>query len=449
MTDRDLDMGTTQGAPDKATTMTSIIALPSPAPNLPRLSDQKLEKVPKFLKAAYRPKPNTSICLNKEFPVIEGLCFNNMSEAQKSMAVAQWYAPQEDETIPKTEEEHRRIVVMLVDAFKDMSIAKDTATNAYRKRFTPGETSYYQDWAIEACAWDIIDKAKYIHTEGFKVPIYDKSIVDYIGQTQKWLFGERIDWICQVLKSSKHVAVTLMKHEKNWITIGAPHKLYSSTLVNTISNAHRGKWIKDGRGADRNHQDRPFKGKRTKDQVTFSEGEVVGMDLPNNVDSGTVAGSEETGAQNQELIRKRQKIEHIAFESKDFDTDDAMTAESDAGVQSVEKPEKSHMSNESIINSMVDSSDGDSPTKSFAVDPRQDACVNYYLDTNIKGRSGSDNESELSEPPDGLLPDALYASPINKKTDDPRVDSSTLEPRMDDAAHLDGAHMLVSLSASR
>ena len=80
--------------------------------------------------------------------------------------------------------------------------------------------------------------------------------------------------------------------------------------------------------------------------MTFSEGEVVGMDLPNNVDSGTVAGSEETGAQNQELIRKRQKIEHIAFESKDFDTDDAMTAESDAGVQSVEKPEKSHMSNE-------------------------------------------------------------------------------------------------------
>lgn len=92
--------------------------------------------------------------------MIEGLCFNNMSEAQKSMAVAQWYAPQEDETIPKTEEEHRRIVVMLVDAFKDMSIAKDTATNAYRKRFTPGDTSYYQDWAIEACAWDIIVSKK-------------------------------------------------------------------------------------------------------------------------------------------------------------------------------------------------------------------------------------------------------------------------------------------------
>lgn len=183
--------------------------------------------------------------------------------------------------------------------------------------------------------------------------------------------------------------------------------------------------------------------------MTFSEGEVVGMDLPNNVDSGTVAGSEETGAQNQELIRKRQRIEHITIESKDFDMDDAITAESDAGVQSVEKPEKSHMSNESIINSMVDSSDGDFPTKSFAVDPRQDACVNFYLDTNTKGRSESDNESELSEPPDGLLPDALYASPINKKTGDPRVDSSTLEPRVDDAAHLDGAHMLVSLSASR
>jgi hypothetical protein len=42
--------------------------------------------------------------------------------------------------------------------------------------------------------------AKAIHTEGFKAPIYDKAMVDYIGQTQNWLFEERIDWICQVLR---------------------------------------------------------------------------------------------------------------------------------------------------------------------------------------------------------------------------------------------------------
>jgi hypothetical protein len=41
---------------------------------------------------------------------------------------------------------------------------------------------------------------KSIHTEGFKVPIYDKTIIDSISQTQEWTFQERIDWVCIVLK---------------------------------------------------------------------------------------------------------------------------------------------------------------------------------------------------------------------------------------------------------
>ncbi|KAL1798472.1 hypothetical protein ACET3X_002509 [Alternaria dauci] len=418
MTDHDSNNGTTQDAPHKATTMTSIATSSSPAPDLPRLSDRKLEKVPKFLKAAYRPKPRTSSkCLEHDFPMVDGLCFKNMSEAQKPMSAAQWDAPQDDATIPKTEEEHREIAMMLVDAFKDMSIAKDTAANAYRKRFTPGEASYYQDWAIEACAWDIIDKAKSIHTDGFRVPIYDKSIVDHIGQTQKWLFRERIDWICQVLKSSKHVAVTLMKYEKSWITIGAPHKLYSSTLVNTISNAHRGKWIKDGRGADKNHQDRPIKGRRTRDQLAVSDGDDIGMNQRNNVDSGAVGGGEETGTQSQEPTRKRPKVEHITSDGKDID--------------------------------MISFSNEDLPTKSFAVAPGQDAGVNYHPDAHIKGESESDNESELSEPPSDILSSAVDASPVSKKADNLKDSLSTSVPRNDDAAHLNGAHMLVSLSASR
>ncbi|KAG9194416.1 hypothetical protein G6011_04451 [Alternaria panax] len=451
MTDHDRDMGTPQGVPDKATTMTLIATSSLPASGLPRISDRKLEKVPEFLKASYRPKPSTSICLNQDFPMIEGLCFRNMSEAKKSMAVAQWHAPQEDETIPQTEEEHRKIVMMLVNAFKDMGIAKDTAANAYRKRFIPGETSYYQDWAIEACAWDIIDKATSIHTEGFSIPIYDRSIVDCIGQTQKWLFQERIDWICQVLKSSKHVAVTLMKHEKNWVTIGAPHKLYSSTLVNTISNAHRGKWIKDGRGADKNHQDRPAKGKRNKDQPTVSEGDGIGMFQANNVDPGATAGIEEPGMHNQSFTHKRKKVEHVTFDGKDVDMDDAITVDSDAGVPSLKEPGKSCRPSEHVINSPRPDTEtvgffpAELPIKSFAMAPAQDTGINYHPDADIKGGSESDSGSELSDPPDGLLSDALYASPANKKMDSLKGSSPIAEPRSNNAVDLDGAHTLVSL----
>jgi hypothetical protein len=43
---------------------------------------------------------------------------------------------------------------------------------------------------------------KTIHTEGFKIPIYDKNIVSSIMQTMRWTFQDRIDWICVVLRVS-------------------------------------------------------------------------------------------------------------------------------------------------------------------------------------------------------------------------------------------------------
>jgi hypothetical protein len=156
MTDHDRNMDFPKGTPGKATMMTSIATPSTPESRLPRLSDKKLEKVPQSLQAPYRSKAKTSVYLNKSFPLVEGLCFKNMAEAQASMALAQWHAPQDDSTIPQTDEEHCAYARKLVHAFKDMTIAKDTKTNAYRKRFTPGDGVYYKDWAIEACAWDVI-----------------------------------------------------------------------------------------------------------------------------------------------------------------------------------------------------------------------------------------------------------------------------------------------------
>jgi hypothetical protein len=267
---------------------------------LPRLADHRIVRVPPSLKSPERPKTKTSACLVKDFPEVDGLCFQNMAEAKAQMDLAQWHAPEIDPSFPQTDAEHREYVRMLVDAFKDMRTAKDTATNAYRKRLTPGEAVYYKNWAIEACAWDIVAMAKAIHTDGFKIPIYDKAIIDSIGQTQKWMFSDRMDWICEVLRTSKHVGVTLMKHEKNWTTIGAPQRLYSSTLVNCISNAHRGRWIKDGRSHDQAHQDREIRGRRTAAEMTGAQGEGTGVDKVT-----------------KEPPRKRQKVKHMGSADRD------------------------------------------------------------------------------------------------------------------------------------
>ncbi|KAI2480550.1 hypothetical protein Ptr902_07575 [Pyrenophora tritici-repentis] len=236
---------------------------PPQHPQFLTLTQSKLEKVPEGLKGPCRLRAATSDCLNKDFPDTGSLYFQAMDDAKASMDFVQWRAPGQDGTVPQTEEEHQAVAKLLVNAFKEMSVAKDTEGSAYRKRLSPTHDSYYGDWAIEACAWDIIRMTKAIHTEGFKAAIYDKTVIDSIGQTQQWTFKERIDWICMALKTSKSNAVSLMKNEKIWTIIGSPHKLYNSTIINSVSNKHRGAWVIHGRNADPDHQARPIKRQKT------------------------------------------------------------------------------------------------------------------------------------------------------------------------------------------
>lgn len=59
-----------------------------------------------------------------------------------------------------------------------------------------------------------------------------------------------------------YTLISWQKYEKTWTTIGAPHKLYSSTLVNFVSNGQRNTWVKAGREADTEHKSRPIKRQR-------------------------------------------------------------------------------------------------------------------------------------------------------------------------------------------
>jgi len=344
MTNHDPDKDTPKGIANKnLMVIKSQIASPSTpvgarapvpfGPPIPRLADTRLEKVPGGLKDPSRLKTKTSQLLDKDgdYPEVDGFRFKTLEEARAPMDEPQWYSPEDDPSIPATAAEYRKFVRMLVLAFKDMTRAKDTQGNAYRKRFTPGEGVYYQDWAIEACSWDIVGMAKDIHLNGFKVRIYDKSIIDSISQTKDWTFGQRIEWICEVLKTSKQIGVTLMKNEKTWTTIGAPHKLYGSTIVNCVSNAHRGQWIKVGRSNDQNHQNRPIRGRRTAAEMIAS-GDDDDTDGP-----GATPGSQMM-LQPRQPAQKRQKRSQLGMNVIGYNYD-AMATDS-GGEMSPDKMEK-------------------------------------------------------------------------------------------------------------
>ena len=148
MTDRDRNAGSYEATPETAA------ATPEASPSPGSTTDSK--KPPNGYADPCRPKIPTSSCLDKTYVEIDGMCFQNMADAVTAMNQVMWRAPVDDATIPQSDEDHRKVAKQLADAFKDMTAAKDTEGNAYRKRLTKGEDVYYSDWAIEACAWNIV-----------------------------------------------------------------------------------------------------------------------------------------------------------------------------------------------------------------------------------------------------------------------------------------------------
>ncbi|KAF2822527.1 hypothetical protein CC86DRAFT_423720 [Ophiobolus disseminans] len=177
--------------------------------------------------------------------------FHSSADATNAIGQAKWSPPARDTTIPTTPKQEQIIVRCLFNAFFNTNGANDTANSHYLKRFTPTSHTCYQPGLVEACAWEIFKHVKSLHTTGFTAPIFDAPTLDAIGQTALWTFEERMNMICDLLCHSKHNAVSLMKGEKIWTIVGAPHKLYTCNVVNKKSNKDRGEWIKAGREGDK------------------------------------------------------------------------------------------------------------------------------------------------------------------------------------------------------
>ncbi|KAJ4339584.1 hypothetical protein N0V95_007722 [Ascochyta clinopodiicola] len=199
------------------------------------------------------------IALNGEAPMY----FRNHADSRAPMTQIQWFSPTPDPSIPRTEAAERAIVRQLTAAFTNLDHANDSSGSKYKKRLDPA-SNYYQPWAIEACAWDIMasppshpfplnanppqNEVKKIHTHGFKYDkIFDKDLIKAMEQTKNLFFDERINIICRMIENSKFVAVNLLKDEKLITTIAAPFKLYASSLSNNASNKKRNALLVAGR----------------------------------------------------------------------------------------------------------------------------------------------------------------------------------------------------------
>lgn len=114
----------------------------------------KEEPRPEILKISKSKGADVLSTYYKENP--EDMYFSDFKDAVAAIKHGQWQPPANDVTIPRDNEQDKVIVRRLVAAFLDLGSAMDTEGNAYRKRFTPGTTVFYNPWTIERCAWEIL-----------------------------------------------------------------------------------------------------------------------------------------------------------------------------------------------------------------------------------------------------------------------------------------------------
>ncbi|KAH7066202.1 hypothetical protein BKA63DRAFT_571583 [Paraphoma chrysanthemicola] len=184
-----------------------------------------------------------------------GMYFPTMTAA-KAAAYTIFTSPANDDTMPATPEQDRAVVQRIVAAIKNTINALDRKAT-YKKCLVPGTQLSYLDWAIHLCAWNILDIAKTIHLTGFKASIYDITLLMQIGETADWTFEQRINMVCKLLERSKAVVASVMKKEKLYTYIGAPHATCEHSKTNNKNNAARAALYQAGHAARKQQSTQP------------------------------------------------------------------------------------------------------------------------------------------------------------------------------------------------
>lgn len=143
---------------------TGTLSPPPEQEQTPIAASEHGEDLEKALDREYGPKPDVikaarsqgALVLSNNVAMVNGMHFQSQAAAMNFMNDARWQSPVNDLTIPKTDEDERRVVQRLVHAFFDMRYSLDSEGNAYRKRLTPGQPSCAPYWTVEKCAWIIL-----------------------------------------------------------------------------------------------------------------------------------------------------------------------------------------------------------------------------------------------------------------------------------------------------
>jgi hypothetical protein len=150
------------------------------------------------------------------------LSFATLVEAKQHKDQRQfgWSPLEDDDTLPTTDSERQTYVKLLRDAMLDMSLTVEDS-DTFHLRWIPymdnkGDLSklHYEIEHMEILCWTLVDMAEQYHLHGMStLPIYDPGTVKASKKYRNLPFRDRLEYMAELLKTSKYRIDTLMKGE--------------------------------------------------------------------------------------------------------------------------------------------------------------------------------------------------------------------------------------------
>jgi hypothetical protein len=208
------------------------------------------------------------------------------AKARKSQRQFDWRPPSADPSVPQSGDARQHYVEVLRDAMIDISGAGEKTTGCpFARRWgSVKETRelYYDMEHIETVCWSLIDIAERYHVEGMSsLSIFDPESINTAKKCMNLTFGQRIDSMVQLLKSSKSKVDALMKNVDWELFVAVSTKQVKASRTNRTMNENRKVSIDTGNeslGKTKGKQSRKRKG-----SILPAEG-VLGTSVHHNQD---------------------------------------------------------------------------------------------------------------------------------------------------------------------
>ncbi|KAG9194032.1 hypothetical protein G6011_04067 [Alternaria panax] len=193
-----------------------------------------------------------------------------LTQAMAAMPLHDWHCPNNDATLPTTDQDRQQWVQMLLNAVNNLTDIQSSqgkkSQHSLQKRWVGPLTGpdYYLHVDKLTLCWTIEDLAERLHRIGPSVlHSFDNNFWEQAAKTRKWTFQDRMMRIIELLAVSKTRCDSLLGGKGLQGIVATPSEKIGATKVQAKQNAKRGEILKVGRVIRKQETGRATKRQKT------------------------------------------------------------------------------------------------------------------------------------------------------------------------------------------